>query len=157
MFSKPVDINEVPDYLQIIKEPMDLETMMTKIDLHKYTCAQDFLSDIDLLCKNALEYNPDRLVTIIFCKKSFFLLNCYSDKSNNPIFFNRDPADKLIRHRACFLRDTAYALIKAEMDSDFEISCRSIREQRKQRSEDIKPEERFIKQFFPIDNPDQPG
>lgn len=62
MFSKPVDINEVPDYLNIINEPMDLETMMTKIDLHKYTCAQDFLNDIDLLCRNALEYNPDKYV-----------------------------------------------------------------------------------------------
>lgn len=60
MFSKPVDINEVPDYLNIIREPMDLETMMTKIDLHKYTCAQDFLNDVELICANALEYNPDR-------------------------------------------------------------------------------------------------
>lgn len=63
MFSKPVDIKEVPDYLSIIKEPMDLETMMTKIDLHKYTCAQDFLNDIELICRNALEYNPDRYKT----------------------------------------------------------------------------------------------
>ncbi|XP_066902229.1 ATPase family AAA domain-containing protein 2 isoform X2 [Halyomorpha halys] len=120
MFSKPVDIKEVPDYLQIIKEPMDLETMMTKIDLHKYTCAQDFLSDVDLLCRNALEYNPDR-----------------------------DPADKLIRHRACYLRDTAYALIKAEMDSDFEVSCRSIREARKKREENSS--QRFIREFFKDD------
>ncbi|XP_075215507.1 ATPase family AAA domain-containing protein 2B-like isoform X2 [Lycorma delicatula] len=115
MFSKPVDVKEVPDYLSIIKEPMDLETMMTKIDLHKYTCAQDFLDDIDLLCRNALEYNPDR-----------------------------DPADKLIRHRACFLRDTAYALIKAEMDSDFEEQCRGIREARAGRA--ASPD-RFVPDF----------
>jgi hypothetical protein len=71
MFSKPVDDSEVPDYRNIIKEPMDLETMMTKIDIHKYTCAQDFLNDIDLLCRNALEYNPIRFLytlrrTLIF-------------------------------------------------------------------------------------------
>lgn len=60
MFTKPVDIDEVPDYLSIIKQPMDLETMMTKIDLHRYACAQDFLDDVDLLCRNALEYNPDK-------------------------------------------------------------------------------------------------
>lgn len=124
MFSKPVDVNEVPDYLQIIKEPMDLETMMTKIDLHKYACAQDFLADIDLLCRNALEYNPDR-----------------------------DPADKLIRHRACYLRDTAYALIKAEMDSDFEISCRSIREARKVRDENSS--QRFVQEFFKEEDEDE--
>jgi hypothetical protein len=62
MFTKPVDVQEVPDYLSIIKQPMDLETMMTKIDVHQYVCAQDFLDDVDLLCRNALEYNPDRYV-----------------------------------------------------------------------------------------------
>lgn len=60
IFTKPVDEDEVPDYRSIIKEPMDLETMMTKIDHHQYECAQDFLRDIDLICTNALEYNPDR-------------------------------------------------------------------------------------------------
>lgn len=106
MFTKPVDIDEVPDYLSIIKQPMDLETMMTKIDLHRYACAQDFLDDVDLLCRNALEYNPDK-----------------------------DPADKLIRHRACSLRDTAYTLIKAEMDSDFEEQCKGIAKARRERAE----------------------
>lgn len=102
MFTKPVDTEEVPDYNMIIKQPMDLETMMTKIDMHSYLCARDFLDDIDLICRNALEYNPDR-----------------------------DPADKLIRHRACSLRDNAYALIKAELDSDFEDKCREISKNRK--------------------------
>lgn len=37
---------------------MDLETMMTKVDLHNYECAKDFLDDIELICQNALEYNP---------------------------------------------------------------------------------------------------
>lgn len=46
-------------------------------------------------------------------------------------FFHRDPADKLIRHRACSLRDNAYALIKAELDSDFEDKCREISKNRK--------------------------
>lgn len=64
MFTKPVDTEEVPDYNMIIKQPMDLETMMTKIDMHCYLCARDFLDDIDLICGNALEYNPDRSVPI---------------------------------------------------------------------------------------------
>ena len=33
---------------------------MTKIDLHQYESAKDFLTDIELICSNALEYNPDR-------------------------------------------------------------------------------------------------
>nr|CAD7574190.1 unnamed protein product [Timema californicum] len=116
MFTKPVDINEVPDYLSIVNEPMDLETMMTKIDLHRYSSAKEFLDDVDLLCRNALAYNPDK-----------------------------DPADKLIRHRACSLRDTAYTLIKAEMNSDFEEKCQEISRSRKKRS--ISPS-RFAPEFL---------
>ncbi|POI31211.1 hypothetical protein CIB84_005038, partial [Bambusicola thoracicus] len=60
IFSKPVDIEEVSDYLEVIKEPMDLSTVITKIDKHNYLTAKDFLTDIDLICSNALEYNPDK-------------------------------------------------------------------------------------------------
>lgn len=58
---------------------------------------------------------------------------------------NRDPADKLIRHRACYLRDTAYALIKAEMDSDFEETCREIRKSRLERGAVI---DKFAPEFI---------
>jgi hypothetical protein len=51
------------------------------------------------------------------------------------VLYDRDPADKLIRHRACSLRDTAYTLIKAEMDSDFEEQCKEISRARRQRAE----------------------
>jgi hypothetical protein len=51
------------------------------------------------------------------------------------VLYYRDPADKLIRHRACSLRDTAYTLIKAEMDSDFEEQCKEISQARRQRAE----------------------
>jgi hypothetical protein len=51
------------------------------------------------------------------------------------VLYYRDPADKLIRHRACSLRDTAYTLIKAEMDSDFEDQCKEISQARRQRAE----------------------
>jgi len=110
MFTRPVDIEEVPDYLEIIQQPMDLETMMTKIDRYAYESAKDFLTDIELICSNALEYNP-----------------------------NRDAKDKMIRHRACTLRDTAYALIKAEMDTDFEELCQEISRTRKAREEISSP------------------
>lgn len=39
---------------------MDLSTIITKIDKHNYLTAKDFLKDIDLICSNALEYNPDK-------------------------------------------------------------------------------------------------
>ncbi|NWZ30057.1 ATAD2 protein, partial [Asarcornis scutulata] len=57
-FAKPVDPQKVPDYATRIKEPMDLSTVLTKIDSHQYLAAGDYLKDIDLICNNALEYYP---------------------------------------------------------------------------------------------------
>ncbi|GAB6022184.1 ATPase AAA domain-containing protein 2B [Chamberlinius hualienensis] len=104
IFAKPVDTSEVSDYLQVIKNPMDFETMMSKIDLHKYQTVGEFLNDIDLVTYNALEYNPDRF-----------------------------PSDRVIRHRACALRDIAHTLINSELDQDFERMCEDVREARKVR------------------------
>nr|4TT6_A Chain A, ATPase family AAA domain-containing protein 2 [Homo sapiens] len=101
VFTKPVDPDEVPDYVTVIKQPMDLSSVISKIDLHKYLTVKDYLRDIDLICSNALEAAPDR-----------------------------DPGDRLIRHRACALRDTAYAIIKEELDEDFEQLCEEIQESR---------------------------
>ena len=82
---------QVPDYLEVIKEPMDLATILHRIDCHYYnTCAQ-YLADIDLITNNALKYNPDR-----------------------------DPLDKLIRHRACELGDLAHSHIKSQLEPEFE-------------------------------------
>lgn len=102
IFSKPVDIEEVSDYLEVIRQPMDLSTVMTKIDTHKYLTVKDFLADIDLICSNALEYNPDK-----------------------------DPGDKVIRHRACSLKDTAHAIFASELDPEFDRMCEDIKEARK--------------------------
>ncbi|CAL1540288.1 unnamed protein product, partial [Lymnaea stagnalis] len=106
IFAKPVNREEAPDYYEIIENPMDLSTMMAKIDLHEYGTVRAFMNDIDFICSNALEYNP-----------------------------NRGPMDRVIRHRACALKDTAYAIIKTELDKDFEKMCVEIEESRKRRGE----------------------
>uniref|UniRef100_A0A672S2B6 ATPase family AAA domain containing 2 n=1 Tax=Sinocyclocheilus grahami TaxID=75366 RepID=A0A672S2B6_SINGR len=59
-FTKPVDTEEVPDYTTVIKQPMDLSTVLSQIDLHKYETVVAYLKDVDLIWQNALEYNPDR-------------------------------------------------------------------------------------------------
>lgn len=51
---------QISDYLEVIREPMDLSTILTKIDKHHYMTVRDFLLDVDLICSNALEYNPDK-------------------------------------------------------------------------------------------------
>ena len=58
MFCKPVDPEAVPDYYDVIKYPMDLETIRMKIDEGCYATYQAFLSDIERIVFNAREYNP---------------------------------------------------------------------------------------------------
>ncbi|KAM6349581.1 ATPase family AAA domain-containing protein 2-like [Podargus strigoides] len=103
-FTKPVDPQEVPDYDTVIKQPMDLSSVLSKIDRHQYLTARDFLKDMDLICSNALKYYPDKAA-----------------------------GDRLLRHRACALRDTAYAIVREEMDKDLEQHCEEIQASRKKR------------------------
>lgn len=61
---------------------MDLSAVMTKIDLHKYVTVKDFLHDVDLIWKNALEYNPDKdpsgkvlgLLVVLYIDNVLFIL-----------------------------------------------------------------------------------
>ena len=86
------------DYLEYVEKPMDFDQMLTKLDNGEYHCAQDFLDDIDLTANNAIKYNSDL------------------DYETN----------KVICHRAKSLQDFAYALIKADMDTDFEDNCKVL-------------------------------
>ncbi|KAJ4827313.1 hypothetical protein Tsubulata_003260 [Turnera subulata] len=60
VFSKPVDIVElnIPDYFNIIKHPMDLGTVKSKIASGAYSSPLEFLADVRLTFRNAMEYNP---------------------------------------------------------------------------------------------------
>ncbi|XP_055081091.1 ATPase family AAA domain-containing protein 2-like isoform X2 [Periophthalmus magnuspinnatus] len=104
-FTKPVDSEEVPDYALVIKQPMDLSTLLTNIDKHKYITVSEFVTDADLIWKNALEYNPDS-----------------------------DPMDPNIRHRAYALKDTLHAIIRDDLDHDFERVCQEVKESRMRRA-----------------------
>ncbi len=43
--------------------------------------------------------------------------------------------DRQIRHRACALKDTVHAIIRDELDEDFEKICEEIKESRRSRGE----------------------
>lgn len=43
----------------VVKKPMDLSTLLTNIDEHKYVTVSEFMADTDLIWQNALEYNPN--------------------------------------------------------------------------------------------------
>lgn len=63
-FHKPVDRKKVKNYYDVIKNPMDLETLEALIKHHKYCTVEHFMSDVDLIRSNSQTYNgPDSLYT----------------------------------------------------------------------------------------------
>ncbi|MCO5592952.1 hypothetical protein L7F22_046956 [Adiantum nelumboides] len=57
VFSEPVDVNEVPDYYDVIKEPMDFGTMRKRISSNFYNSLELFEKDIFAICTNAMTFN----------------------------------------------------------------------------------------------------
>lgn len=93
--------------------------MMTLIDQHKYETIDEFLEDIELIKRNALEYNPAKTAE-----------------------------DRIIRHRAHNLVDRAYSLIKGDINPAFDAKCRAAKQakvQREQEAKDRKASEEAIK------------
>nr|XP_020468227.1 bromodomain and PHD finger-containing protein 3-like isoform X3 [Monopterus albus] len=57
IFAQPVNIKEVPDYLEFITHPMDFSTMRTKLESHAYCSVADLEADFNLMVSNCLLYN----------------------------------------------------------------------------------------------------
>ncbi|KAL8471103.1 hypothetical protein ACS0TY_028705 [Phlomoides rotata] len=60
VFNTPVDTVKLnlPDYFDIIKNPMDLGTIKSKLSSGKYSTPLEFLADVRLTFTNAKTYNP---------------------------------------------------------------------------------------------------
>jgi len=58
-FQQPVNKDEVPDYYEVIKEPMDLGTMEEKHEKDLYPTPEDFIRDAKLVFDNCRRYNSD--------------------------------------------------------------------------------------------------
>ncbi|KAK4417867.1 Transcription factor GTE8 [Sesamum alatum] len=60
VFNTPVDVVKlnIPDYFDVIKNPMDLGTIKSKLASGKYSSPLDFLADVRLTFTNAKTYNP---------------------------------------------------------------------------------------------------
>ncbi|KAI9503307.1 Bromodomain-containing protein, partial [Coemansia spiralis] len=56
-FLEPVNTDAIPDYLNVIKQPMDLGTIQRKVHSNAYMGIDEFRQDIVLVCDNACKYN----------------------------------------------------------------------------------------------------
>uniref|UniRef100_A0A336N8X3 CSON009308 protein n=1 Tax=Culicoides sonorensis TaxID=179676 RepID=A0A336N8X3_CULSO len=62
IFLEPVDTMEVADYLDVIKNPMDLGTMRKKLKQGDYSTLEELEDDFDLMIRNCLTYNNKETV-----------------------------------------------------------------------------------------------
>lgn len=58
-FQMPVNGDEVHDYYEVIKEPMDLSTMESKLEKDQYETVEDFIKDVLLIVRNCKRYNAE--------------------------------------------------------------------------------------------------
>ncbi|CAN4085331.1 unnamed protein product [Withania somnifera] len=60
VFNSPVDVVKlkIPDYFTVIKQPMDLGTIRSKLHSGEYLSPLQFAADVRLTFKNAMTYNP---------------------------------------------------------------------------------------------------
>lgn len=62
VYAEPVDLDELPDYHAVIKQPMDFATVRKKLAKGTYLTLEQFESDVILICTNAMQYNaPDTI------------------------------------------------------------------------------------------------
>nr|KAF6504058.1 bromodomain and PHD finger containing 3 [Rousettus aegyptiacus] len=57
IFAEPVNLSEVPDYLEFISKPMDFSTMRQKLESHLYRTLEEFEEDFNLIVTNCMKYN----------------------------------------------------------------------------------------------------
>ena len=53
---KPVSISDVPDYLEFVDHPMDLQTVGEQLQDGRYATPKDFAKDVRLIFQNAKNY-----------------------------------------------------------------------------------------------------
>ncbi|KAJ9132010.1 Histone acetyltransferase [Pleurostoma richardsiae] len=58
-FLVPVNKDDVADYYEVIKEPMDLSTMESKLEADQYPTPEDFIRDAKLIFENCRRYNSE--------------------------------------------------------------------------------------------------
>ena len=58
-FLQPVSRDDVADYYDVIKEPMDLSLMEAKLEQDNYSSPEDFIRDAKLIFDNCRKYNNE--------------------------------------------------------------------------------------------------
>lgn len=95
LFGQPVDPRLLPDYLDIIKQPKDLGSIVNDLDASlqgsgPYKTARDVLDDVHVVWANCLQYNnrPEDKPIVDICRRSSKIFNKEWRKAGLPTVNN---------------------------------------------------------------------
>ncbi|KAL9979827.1 hypothetical protein ACROYT_G017544 [Oculina patagonica] len=94
-FTHPVNLREVPDYLELVTTPMDLGTIKEKLRSLEYPDVDSFVADVRLVFSNSDKYNLSTSEVGQAGKN----LEKYFDKLYNENFSNTNKKSKVQRKR----------------------------------------------------------
>ena len=107
-FYKPVDVEALGlhDYFDVIKRPMDLGTIKSKLDGGKYLTAEGFAADMRLMFQNCYTYNPPDHDVVAMAKKLSQVFenrfrDCPSEKAPNVVESSSRAARKQSFEHCC--------------------------------------------------------
>lgn len=107
IFAEPVTDDIAPGYSAIIHHPLDLKTVLKKIETNAYPSVNEFRDDFELMCNNAMTYNTPDTVYYASAKRllSFGL--------------------KLISKEISLRPDISYGVIQPPQAQDFRLPAPS--------------------------------
>ncbi|EAY06782.1 Bromodomain containing protein [Trichomonas vaginalis G3] len=85
-FRAPVDPikDGAPNYLEIVKNPIDLSTIKKKLHSNEYKTAKDFVDDVKLIYENAKLFNGENsMITFMACDIATLTQKQYEQKPNS--------------------------------------------------------------------------
>ena len=86
---KPVSILDLPDYLEFVDHPMDLQTVWRKLQDDHYATPKNFAKDVRLIFENANKLKPNISSAMIDRLSSLFeecicnILFCYKHRKTS--------------------------------------------------------------------------
>ncbi|KAJ3400688.1 ATPase AAA domain-containing protein 2B [Chytriomyces hyalinus] len=129
-FLRPVDPDAFPDYYETVRDPMDLETLLWKINDRQYAVLDDFIDDFECIVNSAEEYNEpgSAIVAKAYDLLDTFMMYINTLQKNEPQFLwelkqscmRCNLVNEQRRRRGADIlgksRDAALARRKAELD-----------------------------------------
>ncbi|KAG7509476.1 PH-interacting protein [Solea senegalensis] len=139
-FREPVDLQEYPDYLQIVDSPMDFGTVLSTLTEGKYQSPIDLCKDVRLIFSNSKAYTPSKKSRIysmslrlsaLFEEHVSSILADYKAIHGLTDKLTRQGADRQTRHTTD--RQTRHAMKRRRRRSESPTSSTASSPERKRR------------------------